>query len=130
MHPSKHLPKLDYLKVNLPSLEAEGSGRLWGYLGEPSKVGRSHLAPSTFHHGHLPPSTMTPSTMDLPSWSCIMTFHHDLPSTMDLLPWTHPIWTCHLSHALGHAPSTMVTFHHDPIHHGPSILVMHHDLPS
>ncbi|KOS36433.1 hypothetical protein ACN38_g12825 [Penicillium nordicum] len=27
------------------------------------------------------------------------------------------MWTCHLSHALGHTPSTMAT-----IHHGPSIL--------
>ncbi|KAJ9481040.1 hypothetical protein VN97_g12471 [Penicillium thymicola] len=86
---------------------------------------RAHLAPSTmvtFHHGHLPPWTFHLGHASGPS---IMTpIHHDL------LPWTHLTWTCHLFYASGHTPSTMVTFHHDPIHHGPSILVMHLDLPS
>jgi hypothetical protein len=46
-----------------------------------------HSTMITFHHGpsivvmpqdHPPcsPSTMTPSTMDLPSWSCLRTIHH------------------------------------------------------
>ncbi|KAJ5838589.1 uncharacterized protein N7525_003777 [Penicillium rubens] len=51
-------------------------------------------------HPPCSPSTMTPSTMDLPSWSCLRTNHRG-----------HlPPWTFHLGHASG--PSTMSTVHH------------------